>query len=105
VQREEATDGFERNVMYRATIIQFQHGRFTLQAPNGRCANVTSGAVGRRRFLPAFSRAGFPRTRKYTNAAASGGSMNSFRYCGAEHNLEPSQPRRTKRAFFPPLAI
>ena len=73
-------------------IIQFHQGIFTLQAPNGRCAKVPAGALGCFLFLPATPRAGSPRMRKCTNAAAvlAAGSMNSFRYCGSEHNLEPT---------------
>jgi hypothetical protein len=66
---------------------RFLHGSFTLQAPNGCCANDTAGALGRHFFFPPVPRTGFPRTRKYTNAA-SVGSMNSLRYCGSEQNLE-----------------
>jgi hypothetical protein len=58
---------------------------FTLQAPNGHCAIVTAGAVGGLLLLlllPPVPRAGFPGTRKFTNAAAvlAVGSMNFFLY-------------------------
>jgi hypothetical protein len=92
VQREEAWDGW---ISKKCNVAGDTHSipawkvyATSTDVLNGRCANVTSGAVGWRLFLPPFSRAGFPRTRKYTHAAASGGSMNLFCYCGAEHNLE-----------------
>ncbi len=53
--------------------------------------NFTAVALGCLR-LPPVSRAGTPRTRKYSNAAAvaSLGAMNSSRYFVLEHNLDPT---------------
>jgi hypothetical protein len=70
-------------------IIQFQHGSFTLQAPNRRCTKVTAGALGCFLLLPPTPRAGVPRTRKYTNAASSG-ARNSSRYRLSFFSLDPT---------------
>ena len=70
-------------------IIQFQHGSFTLQAPNTRCASVTAGALGFFLLLPPTPRAGVPRTRKYMNTASSG-ARNSSRYRLSSFSLDPT---------------
>jgi hypothetical protein len=70
-------------------IIRFQHGRFTLQAPNTRCAKVTAGGLGCVLLLPPTPRAGVPRTRKYTNAVSSG-ARNSARYRLSSFSLDPT---------------
>jgi hypothetical protein len=66
---------------------------FKLQAPNGRCANVTAGAVGCLLLLPPVPtpEGRFSANKKiHERGSCLGGSMNSFRYCGSEHNLEPT---------------
>jgi hypothetical protein len=74
-------------------LLQFENVRTAALADDfyPGSGRVTSGAVGWPLFLPPFSRAGFQRTRKYTNAAGSVGSMNYFRYCGSKHKLEPTE--------------
>jgi hypothetical protein len=90
-QIEEAWDGW---ISKKCNVASDNHSipawKFYVTCTERTLCKCYLGNIGLASCPSAFLEGRFPANKEIQPRGSIGGSMNSFRYCGAEHNLEPT---------------